>query len=78
MSRITVRLEPEYIQKLDVLKNQKRVSITQVLKLAIDEYYARQVAAAVIQREALLSSGFVGCVEGEADISESYKTHPAD
>jgi predicted transcriptional regulator len=78
MSRITARLEPEYMQKLEVLKNQQHKSITQVLKQAIDEYYANHVSASAIQREALLSGGFIGCAEGGEDLSESYKKHLAE
>lgn len=78
MSRINARLEPEYMHKLEVLKNQQHTSITQVLKQAIDEYYASHVSASAIQREALLNSGFIGCVDGEMDLSESYKTHLSD
>lgn len=78
MSRINARLEPEYIHKLEVLKNQQCISITQVLKQAIDEYYASHVSATAMQREALLTSGFIGCADGEVDLSESYKTHLAD
>lgn len=78
MSRINARLEPEYMQKLEILKNQQHMSITQVLKQAIDEYYASHVSVSAIQREALLNSGFIGCAEGEEDLSESYKKHLAD
>lgn len=78
MARINARLEQEYMDKLEVLKNQQHSSITQVLKMAIDEYYASHVSAAATQREALLGSGFIGCIEGEEDLSETYKSHLAD
>ena len=73
MARINARVEQEYIDKLEVLKNQQHSSITQVLKMAIDEYYASHVLRATAQREALLSSGFIGCAEGDENLSESYK-----
>lgn len=73
MARINARVEQEYIDKLEVLKNQQHSSITQVLKMAIDEYYASHVSKAAAQREALLGSDFIGCAEGDAGLSESYK-----
>lgn len=77
MIRINARLDQEYVDKLEVIKNQHHSSITQILKWAIDEYYASHVSASAIQREALLGSGFIGCAEGAADLSESYKEHLA-
>lgn len=73
MARINARVEQEYLDKLEVLKNQQQSSITQVLKLAIDEYYASHMSAASSQREALLKGGFIGCAEGDEGLSESYK-----
>ena len=73
MARINARVEQEYIDKLEVLKNQQHSSITQVLKMAIDEYYASHVSKAAMQREALLGGGFIGCCEGDAGLSEAYK-----
>lgn len=74
MARINARVEQEYLDKLEVLKNQQQSSITQVLKQAIDEYYASQMSAAASQRAALLKGGFIGCAEGDEGLSESYKT----
>lgn len=75
MNRINARLEQEYMDKLEVLKSQQHSSITHVLKCAIDEYYASHVLVSSKQREALLASGFIGCADGAADLSESYKDH---
>lgn len=61
------------MDKLEIQKNQQHSSITQVLKCAIDEYYASHVSAASMQRDALLASGFIGCADGSVDLSESYK-----
>ncbi|MDO3386822.1 ribbon-helix-helix protein, CopG family [Gilvimarinus sp. SDUM040013] len=73
MARINARVEQEYIDKLEVLKNQQHSSMTQVLKMAIDEYYASHMSKAAAQREALLGGGFIGCGEGGEDLSEAYK-----
>lgn len=73
MARINARVGQEYIDKLEVLKNQQHSSVTQVLKMAIDEYYASHISKAATQRDALLKSGFIGCAEGSTDLSESYK-----
>jgi hypothetical protein len=58
MARINARVEQEYLDKLEVLKNQQQSAITQVLKLALDEYYeTSHMSVAALQREALLKGG---------------------
>ena len=65
IARINARVEQAYIDRLEVLKGQQQCSVTQVLKKAIDEYYASHVSAAQSQRGALLASGFIGCAESD-------------
>jgi len=78
MARINARVEQEYLEKLEILKNQKHSSITQILKFAIDAYYDAHITQAQNQRQALLNGGFIACCEGDEGLSESYKKELSD
>ena len=71
--RINVRLDQEYASKLSYLMKATESTVSDVIKRAIDLYYAdlqtRQAKPAEIWKQ----SGFIGCAEGSENLSEDYK-----
>jgi len=69
--RINVRLDESLSRKLEALKKETGTTTSEVLRRAIDLYFS---SVRDIPVEAVLTgTGFVGCGEGPADLSESYK-----
>jgi len=72
-SRINARLSPELARKAAYLERRLNLSTTEVIHRAIDRYYAEVSEEAGRAEEILARAGFVGCSEGPADLSRSYK-----
>jgi len=71
--RINARIDEELARKLDELGRLTGKSASDILKLALDAYYARVRGASRHAKQALLAAGFVGCAAGDPDLSVSYK-----
>ncbi|MEB3339093.1 MAG: hypothetical protein VKJ46_16600 [Leptolyngbyaceae bacterium] len=72
--KITVELESQDYQKLQQLQKNLGKDIDTVLMLAIEEFYDRhRVAVGAKALEILQRNGFVGCLQGEGDLSVNYK-----
>jgi hypothetical protein len=71
--RINARLDEESARKLDYLKDVTHSQVTEVVKDAIDLYYARVKQSQDSARSRLFDSGFVACGAAEPELSESYK-----
>ena len=70
--RINARLPPELARKVSYLQSRTNKSATEVLHDSIEKLYAAMHAeespAALLGR-----SGFIGCADGDADLSSTYK-----
>lgn len=71
--RINARLDKESARKFEYLIENTENTASMVVKDAIATYYGKVVAeqeeaASVVER-----CGFVGCAEGNADLSSNYK-----
>jgi hypothetical protein len=75
--RINARLDDGSARKLGYLTDAMHASVTDVIKAAIDHYYGEVRARHRSGGAALLDSGFVGCAEGDEDLSLRYKEHLA-
>ena len=75
--RVYARLDEERAAKLAELQALTRQSASDVLKQAIDCLH-RRTADACKQLDGLLSSDFVGCAVGPADLADQDKRHLTD
>ena len=73
--RINARLDEEHIDKLEILKNTEKLTTTEVIKRALDLYFARVKTKHKTDMNQLLESDFIGCGEGPLDLSENYKDY---
>lgn len=71
--RINARLPPEAARKLAYLQRVTGATATEVLLASIDRSYDAQRNAEGSAADLLRRAGFVGCGEGPADLSETYK-----
>ena len=71
--RINARIDEELARKLEELGKLTGKSASAILKLALDAYYARVRGAPGHAKQALRAADFVGCADGDPELSASYK-----
>jgi hypothetical protein len=71
--RINARLDDDTRRKLAYVERETGWSISDIVRKAIDAYYKTFKAAKADPGGALRKSGFIGCAEGPADLSTTYK-----
>ena len=71
--RINARLDRESAMKVDYLTQTTGGNLTSVVKEAIGHYYTEVRRSQVSPADILLEEGFVGCSDGEPDLSSRYK-----
>lgn len=72
-SRINARLDEAHADKLEYLKRTTGLPVSDIVKRGIDLLYDETRGASRSPYEVLVGSGFVGAVEGPADLSARYK-----
>ena len=73
--RVNARLDDERAEKLRQLQALTRLSTSEIVKRAIDLLHRQQAGRSRDKIDALLSSDFVGCAEGPADLASQYKRY---
>ena len=73
--RINARLDDERAEKLRQLQSLTRLSTSEIVKRAIDLLHRQQAGRSRDKLDALLSSDFVGCAKGPADLASQYKRY---
>jgi len=71
--RINARLDEDHSEKLHFLTHATKGTVSDVLKQAIDLYYAQTRSEAGSALSILQGTGFVGVAEGDEDLSVNYK-----
>lgn len=71
--RINARLDAELARKVDELCELTGQSASAIIKVALEAYYERTRAAGMSPRAVLERSGFIGCAEGDPNLSTDYK-----
>jgi hypothetical protein len=69
-ARINARLDAGLARKLRAMCKQTGQSTTEIVKASLESYY---VAVTRKQNSAMLLCELVGCADGAADLSETYK-----
>ena len=73
MVRINARLEPEYIDKLEILKRQEHLTTTEVIKKALACYYEMKKRDNSTKIQQLLESDTAGINNAISDIDLNMK-----
>jgi len=71
--RINARLDDDHQRKLEFLMRATDLTVSGIIKQAIDLLYGRVREMEARSRDTLASSGFVGCGDGPKDLSATYK-----
>lgn len=75
-ARLNARIDEALAAKVAAIRRATGETTTQLLKSALDRYHAA-IEAEKRPYAALVDSGFVGCAEGPADLSATYKAELA-
>jgi predicted DNA-binding protein len=76
LTRINARLDPARMQTLEALAKTKGLSLSDVLREAIDHYAQAQHAQnAPSAFEIMERIGFIGCGKGPSDLSTNLKKY---
>ena len=73
--RINARLDQARERKLREIQSATGLTTSEVVKQGLDLVHRECVREPKARLEALLSSGFVGCADGPADLATDYKRH---
>lgn len=71
--RVNARLDEAHARKLDELCQRTGGSRTEVLRAAIDRYYAQEAAEPRRVADILRQNAFIGCGDTEAELASDYK-----
>jgi Arc/MetJ-type ribon-helix-helix transcriptional regulator len=72
--RLNARLPEELVRKLEALERATGQSTSDVVRAALERYFAEICGPGRSAREAIYGSGLVGCGEAETDLSATYKS----
>jgi hypothetical protein len=70
---INARLDENHSYKLKYLRRITGSGISDLIKQAIDVYYAQVTQTRVNSIEILQAAGFIGCGDASSELSERYK-----
>lgn len=72
--QITAELDQQHFERLQQLEQQSGKNTSLLIEEAIDEMFVRRKGMPAYQAlEVMRSNGFIGCMEGDAELSVRYK-----
>lgn len=75
--QITAELDNQHLEKLHELEKALRKNTSELISLAIDEIYQRQVSPPLSEGQKayqiMQQTGFIGSMSGDGNLSENYK-----
>jgi len=75
--QITAELDNQHLEKLHALEKALRKNTSELISLAIDEIYQRQMPVALNEGQKayqiMQQTGFIGSMAGDGYLSENYK-----
>ncbi|MFH2006553.1 MAG: ribbon-helix-helix domain-containing protein [bacterium] len=71
--RINARIDAALAAKIELLRSRTGKTSTEVVRAAIERYYEALMDPAADPMRLLEASGFVGCAEGDEELSADYK-----
>lgn len=72
--RINARLTPDLAEKLQHLIHLRGEKISDIIKASLEQYYNACIQE-INSAKILEQSGFIGCSQSDADLSENYKKY---
>jgi hypothetical protein len=78
ITRVNARLPEDDAKKLAYLARTERKSVSEIIRSAIQRYYNEKKSSDAAAAGMLFKTGFVGCGEGDGDLSTTYKRHIVD
>jgi Ribbon-helix-helix protein, copG family len=78
ITRVNARLPEGDARKLAYLSKVERKSVSEIIRTAIQRYYSETKSTEAAAAGGLFRTGFVGCFEGDGDLSVTYKRHLLD
>lgn len=75
MGRINARIDDDMLARLRRVGERTGSTITDLVIAALDDYLERAEPEQTRPAELLMSAGFIGCADGPADLSVTYKEH---
>jgi len=76
-NRINARLDDALAQKVALVRRRTRRSVSQIVKESLVRYCDEELGRGGEPLAILKNAGFIGCADGPADLSTSYKTELA-
>lgn len=76
--RINARLDHVRERKLREIRSLTGLTTSEVVKHGLDLVHSEQVGEPKARLKSLLSSSFIGCAAGPADLATDYKRHLTD
>ena len=76
--RINARLDQDRTRKVEALRQITQMTVSEIVKRAIDVYYREVRQDRPNPAEILAASGFIGAARAGRDLSEGYKSHLAE
>ena len=73
--RINARLDEIRERKLREIQSLTGLTTSEIVKRSLDALHKEQVGEPKARLKALLSSGFIGCADGPANLATEYKRH---
>jgi ribbon-helix-helix CopG family protein len=73
-ARLNARLDEALAKKLEYLRKKTQKSTTDVVRRSIELYYESVASGSDDPAQLLEQTGFIGCAEGSAKLSERYKS----
>jgi hypothetical protein len=71
--RLNARLDEGLAKKVEFLKRKTSSTTTEVLRRAIEHYYASTASGSRDGAKILQETGLIGCAAGPTDLSTRYK-----
>jgi hypothetical protein len=71
--RINARIDMALAAKIELLQSRTGMTSTEIVRVAIERYYEALVDPVDDPKQLLEASGFVGCADGDEDLSAEYK-----
>lgn len=71
--RLNARLDEETARKIEFLQKSTSHNTTDVIRVALELYYKAVLNEQSKSKQSLLQSSFIGCIQDDSDLSETYK-----
>jgi predicted DNA-binding protein len=73
-NRINARLDDELARKVELVRKRTNRTVSQIVQESLLRYCEQELADGNDSASILKATRFVGCADGPADLSSTYKT----